>query len=307
MHLSLFSVGYAGAWPGQAKLTLEEFIPRAAQLGYQGVMLGAKRPHLSLLDYPPEQPDRRRRLRDLVESSGLTVSCLAAYTDFTAGLDRPEIPLWEHQSVYISALAALARDLGCRIIRVFTGYERPGISHGVAWDATVRALRECAAQVEPFGVTLAVQNHHDLAVHHESLYQLLSQVDHPNCRAAFDAWAPTLQGLRGETLAAAVRRLGPYIVHTTVADYVEYPRFAYRSDLVNYVPEPPLMAAVPMGEGIVDYDAFFAALAEIGYQGTLAYEMCSPLRGGGSLENLDRYARRFVEEMKVGRGRELAV
>jgi len=27
----------------------------------------------------------------------------------------------------------------------------------------------------------------------------------------------------------------------------------------------------------------------------VAYEMCSPLAGGGSMENLDRCARRFLE------------
>jgi hypothetical protein len=26
--------------------------------------------------------------------------------------------------------------------------------------------------------------------------------------------------------------------------------------------------------------------------------MCSPLRGGGSIENLDRYARRFLEFLR---------
>ena len=43
---------------------------------------------------------------------------------------------------------------------------------------------------------------------------------------------------------------------------------------------------------------FFAALRESGYQGSVAYEMCSPLRGGGSEANLDRCARRFLEYMQ---------
>ena len=32
-----------------------------------------------------------------------------------------------------------------------------------------------------------------------------------------------------------------------------------------------------------------------GFHGTAAYEMCSPLRDGGSMATLDRYARRFLE------------
>jgi sugar phosphate isomerase/epimerase len=290
-------VSYAGVWPGQAQLPLEEFVARAAGLGYEGVMLVAKRPHLSLLDYPLDAPERRRSLRALVESHGLDVTCLAGYTDFTAGADRPDIPVWEHQVVYVAQLAALARDLDCSLVRIFTSYERPGVTHGAAWGRTVEALRESARQAARFGVTLAVQNHHDIAVHHESLYQLLVEVDHPNCRAGFDAWSPTLHGLRGEPLADAVRRMAPFIVHTTVADYAARPRFTYRPDLVNYVPDVPRMAAVAMGEGIVDYRTFFDTLLEVGYTGAAAYEMCSPLDGGGGLQNLDRCARHFVEYM----------
>ena len=44
----LHSVSYSGSW-GQAQLSVEDFINRAADLGYSGVMLMAKRPHVSLL------------------------------------------------------------------------------------------------------------------------------------------------------------------------------------------------------------------------------------------------------------------
>jgi sugar phosphate isomerase/epimerase len=303
VQLVLHSVSYAGFWPGQARLTLEEFIPRAAHLGFEGVMLVAKRPHLSILDFTPDAPERRRQVRRLAEASGVRVACLAGYTDFTAGIDRPEIPVWEMQVGYVAQLAQLASELDCPLIRIFTAYERPGVPHGTAWGRTVEALREAARLAAVYGVTLAVQNHHDLAVHHESMAQLLAEVDHPNCKAGFDAWAPALQGLRGPDLADAVRRMAPFIAQTIVADYQPRPRFAYRPGLVNYVPEPPLMVAVPTGEGIIDYPTFFDTLAEVGYDGPVAYEMCSPLRDGGSLETLDRYARRFLDAMASYRQR----
>jgi len=53
-----------------------------------------------------------------------------------------------------------------------------------------------------------------------------------------------------------------------------------------------------MGEGFIDYRAFFAALRDVGYQGAVAYEMCSPLRGGGDEANLDQYARWFLDWMR---------
>ena len=52
-----------------------------------------------------------------------------------------------------------------------------------------------------------------------------------------------------------------------------------------------------MGEGFIDYDAFFGALRDVDFRGSIAYEMCSPIRGGGRMENLDRYSRQFLTHM----------
>ncbi|PIY44008.1 MAG: hypothetical protein COZ05_09500 [Armatimonadetes bacterium CG_4_10_14_3_um_filter_59_10] len=53
-----------------------------------------------------------------------------------------------------------------------------------------------------------------------------------------------------------------------------------------------------MGEGEIDSATFLRGLRAGGYDGYAAYEMCSPLRGGGSQENLDHCARTFIEWMK---------
>src|SRR5262249_27322157 len=153
---------------------------------------------------------------------------------------------------------------------------------------------ECARDAAKLGVTIGVQNHHDTAVHFESLYDLLQEIGEPNCKAMFDAWAPALHG---SDLVAAVKKMAPYTVHTTVADYVRRPRVRYQPPLVNYTRETDAIRAVPMGEGFIDYKGFFKALQEAGYDGYVAYEMCSYLRGGGSEQNLDRCARKFLDYM----------
>lgn len=289
----LHSVSYAGVWPGQARLSLDDFLTRAWSLGYEGVMLMAKRPHLSVLDFDNVATER---LRGRIDELGLKVACLAGYTDFTIGSDRPDIPTREMQVLYVTQLAKLAATLGCKLVRVFTGYNRANVGYDQAWNWCVESLQESSRRAADFGVTIALQNHHDTAAHFESFADLLDDVDEPNCCAAFDAWSPALHG---SDLVAAVKRLGSRIVHTTVADYVRRPRFSYVPNLVNYVPEPDAIRAVPMGEGFIDYRSFFAALREIGYQGAVAFEMCSPLRGGGSEENLDRYAKQFLDWMRA--------
>ena len=50
-----------------------------------------------------------------------------------------------------------------------------------------------------------------------------------------------------------------------------------------------------MGEGDLDNESFLKGLKAEGYEGTVAYEMCSPLRGGGEQENLDACAKQFLQ------------
>jgi sugar phosphate isomerase/epimerase len=287
---ALHSVSYAGLW-GQASLTLEGFLDRARALGFDAVMLMAKRPHLSALDC---DPDTCKRLREHLENLDLKVACLAGYNDFGIGSERPDVPLSEMQLLYFRELCRCAQTLGCKLVRVFTGFPAGKVSHDQLWKTCVQCLRECSRLAADFGVTIGVQNHHDLAGHYESFVDLLEEIGEPNCRAIFDAWAPALQG--GD-LATAVQMLGPYIVHTTVADYVRRPRFHYNPTLVNYVREDDVIRAVPPGEGFIDYRSFFRTLRSVGYQGHVAFEMCSPMKGGGSEANLDRCARQFLAFM----------
>jgi sugar phosphate isomerase/epimerase len=285
----LHSVSYSGTW-GQQALSLDAFIDKAAELGYDGVMLMAKRPHLSVLDW--QSPECRAELRRRIEERGLKRVCVAGYTNFTADIEHGEVPQVEMQVRHVAELAALAHSLGGNLVRIFTGYEHPAATYGAQWRTVVRALKECAQRAAEFSVTIGVQNHHDIANHYLSLRDLIAEAGEPNCRAMFDPWAPALQG--GD-LAEAARQMAPISVHATFADYQLRPRFNYMPDLVNYQPATPAVRAVPMGQGMIDNRLFLATLEASGFDGTVAYEMCSPLDGGGSMENLDRCARLFLD------------
>jgi len=291
----LHSVSYAGFWRGQARLTIDEFLLKAKDLDYDGVMLMAKRPHVSILDYDAAA---RKALRRRIEGLGLELVCLAGYTDFTAGIDKAGIPNMEIQVSYVGRLCELARDLGTPMVRIFTGYERPGIPYDKQYAVVAKGLRLAGDQAAKYGITLAVQNHHDIASHHDTMFWLLSEVNHPNVKAAFDPWTPTLQNFTAEQMRAAVLKMKPFLVHMTAADYVRHPRYHYDSNLTNFMKQEDAIRAVPVGEGIVDYETYFKALQEIGYQGYVTYEMCEVLDGGGSIENLDRTAKKFITYMK---------
>jgi sugar phosphate isomerase/epimerase len=291
----LHSVSYLGVWRGQTQLTVDEFLLKAKELGYEGVMLVAKRPHVSPHDYDKAA---RARIKAKIDSLGLTLVGLAGYTDFTAGIDKPGIPNAEIQAAWVGEIAELASDLGTKMVRIFTGYERPGIPYDKQYAEVVSGLKMAGKLAAKYGVTLAVQNHHDIALHHDVMSWLLKEVNMPNVMAGWDAWSPTLEGLSKEELRESILKMKPYIVNTIAADYVVHPRFNYVNNLTNYKAEQPVMRAVPMGYGIIDYKTWFETLKEIGYQGWVVYEMCEVLDGGGSMENMDKTARIFLDYMK---------
>lgn len=289
MKTALHTISYAGVWPGQARLSLSEIIRHAAELGYDGLMIAAKRPHLSPLDY---DDDAVKRLREELDQAGVGVACLAGYTNFSADAGHGDIPINEMQIAYVARMAQITQMLGGSVVRVFTAYEHPALSEAALRARVIAALKEAARRAADFGCTLAVQHHHDFASHWLALRDLLAEIDAPNCRAGFDAWAPALQGV---DLREAAREMAPLTVETIVADYVYRPRFRYVPELVNYEPQLPAVQAVAMGEGMVDYEGFLTGLKEGGYEGQIIYEMCSPLLGGGALENLDACARQFLD------------
>ena len=61
-------------------------------------------------------------IRDAAQSAGVEIATIAAYTDFAAGRETPEIPQTEMQLAYVCQLAQLANWLGAKIVRVFSGY-----------------------------------------------------------------------------------------------------------------------------------------------------------------------------------------
>jgi sugar phosphate isomerase/epimerase len=290
MTPTLFSVSYAGLW-GQHQLDLSAFLAKAGRLGYSAVELMGKRPHLSVLDVDKREIEK---LRAAADSASVQIATIAAYTNFTLGCGT-EFPSVEVQVAYVRRLAEMGQQLGAKMVRVFSGYFTDRVSLQRDWDTCVRALQECAGVVGEYGLILGVQNHHDVGVGVDGLIELLNDIGHPSCRAMFDPWAPALHG---EDLRSAARRLAQRMVQTTLADYVRLARYAYLPGLVNYERLDDAVRAVPLGEGFVDLEEFFAGLKEGGFEGYVAYEMCSPLRGGGSEENLDRTATASLEKIQ---------
>ena len=288
----LFSISYAGFW-GQSVLKLIDFIPHAAKLGYESVMIAGKRPHLSPLD-AAEQIDP---LKAALAAAKIHCDVLGAYTNLAQPVGVGcEVPQIEFQIAYVESLARIAAQLGTKVVRIFGAYEIEGQDPQTQWNRCTTAIREMCDRAAAHGVTIALQNHHDIGLHTAALLEMLADIDRQNCKLGFDAWSPAL---RGEDLYESAKLAAPHTVITTNADYIKVPRHRYRPELVNYERQPvDWVRAVPFGTGFIDYAAFFNGLKDGCFNGIATFEMCSPLRGGGSLENLDSCATTYLEWMR---------
>src|SRR5439155_7306230 len=103
-------------------------------------------------------------------------------------------PAIEFQIAYVESLARIVAELGGSVVRIFTAYEIAGQDLQMQWNRAVSAIREMCDRAAAHGVTIAIQNHHDLALHTDALLELLADIGRSNCKLGFDAWSPALRG-----------------------------------------------------------------------------------------------------------------
>lgn len=284
MKLALHSVSYSGTWGGQTTLTLSEFVSKAKRLGYRGVEFAAKRPHASPLDMSAQA---RKDLRTQVEDVGMEICALASYHDWAGGWTHRDMAHVEKELVYFCAVARLAHDLGCPIVRTYTGFSSDSTAYRQQWDQVVRGIQEACERAADYDITIGIQNHSCIASHPDSLLDMIKDIGRPNAKVILDAPYITAHG---EPIHETVLKFGNLVCHSHLTDFARRVKYRYLPEIVAFEENGQEFVGITPGQGPTDYHEFVSALREISYSGWLSYEMCSPLVGGGSEENLDRCA-----------------
>ena len=235
----------------------------------------------------------RDGLRNRLEKNRLQSVCIAGYTNFTADLEHGDIPHREIQIQHVTELARLAHDLG----------RQPGPRLHRLRDRLVElfgAMESGAGRVTgvcPPGRRVQCDDRGSEPSRHRrqlgGALELIRAVGEPNCKAMFDAWAPALHGDDLEDIGPRRWDRLPFTRRWRITARLR--RFHYDPAVINYRPQVPAMQAVPIAEGFIDYREFLRSMRPGGFTGSVAYEICSPTRDGGSLEMLDRYAQLFLE------------
>lgn len=296
MKIGLYSITYLGLWYRGEALTLEQFIQRAKEYGYEGVEIDGKRPHGNPLDMP------KSRCRDIVsfaDSEGIEIYAVSANNDFS----NPIPEYRECQLVYMRDLIRMTADLGAKLLRVFLAW--PGVtkhpqvarydisrrlwkethkefSEEEVWAWCREGLIESARYAGDCGVTLALQNHAPVIKNYHDVLRMVREVNSPHLKVCLDS---PLLTVKDETyIRQAALDVGALQVLSHFGG-------EYEQDADGSV------------KGADFYLPFIRAMLEIGYEGYIGYELCHPLPvvGGETvgIDFADKNARLAAEYMRV--------
>ncbi len=156
MKLSFNSWLYGSAFGWQPTRSLEDTIDTLAEIGYDGIEIGAAAPH----GYPGHLDSQRRQaINQHLESRGLEVSALCPALGGALGYN-PASPEKEERDAgleYITACCELAHDLNCENVIWLAGWTRYAQDRKEAWNYAVEALNKGSEVARPLGVKLVVE------------------------------------------------------------------------------------------------------------------------------------------------------
>lgn len=249
--------------------TLADAVAHAAEMGYDGVEPMGREPHL-----PPDTPIRQaEELRSQLDEHGFEVPCVATYTG--GYVDRTDEER-EAELADLRRCLELAAALDCDLVRHSVGGPPVRRATESDFEAAARWYRQAADLAAEYDSRVAVEIHaHKLTETVESTLKLLDMVDRDNAGAIHDAG--NMYIVDAPYGPETVERLGDQLFHVHVKD-----ERRVDDDALPGVFEletrhgPELFQPRRLGEGRVDHQSLFAALAESGYDGALTAECHVP-------------------------------
>lgn len=282
MKVGIYTITYEGLYYDDRHLTIPEIIDRAGKYGYDGIEIEARKPHAFPLSLNKK---KREEIRQYAASKNIEIAALAANNDFT----NPVLDRRESEMVMVSEIIRLARDLGAKLVRIFTDWkgfmldvrgkaqydipEDPRFqlpcSRFQRWNWCRECIEEVAKVAEDCGVVLALQNHGPLIRDCYDMLNMVGEVDSEYVKCSLDPSGSGLRGRDDRYVAQVVRDTGELIVHSHITgefEKVDGRLVSKQFDVVHFNQLMP----------VPSHKIFIKTLKEIGYEGYLSYELCHP-------------------------------
>lgn len=255
------------------RLPLKESLLKAKEVGAEGVQIYAVSGEMA-----PENlgPSKRKELRSFIDSLGLEISALCGDLGGHGFQDKRENAAKVEKSKRILDLAV---DLGTNIVTTHIGVV-PEDPNSEIYETMQQACEELSNYATEIGAWFAIETGPEKAAHLKAFLDTLST---NGLSVNFDP--ANMVMVTGDDPVQGVYTLADYIVHTHVKDGIRIqavdPREIYGSlgyepmtheQLAEMASSGRYFEEVPLGEGKVDFPAYFAALSDIGYDGYLTIE-----------------------------------
>jgi sugar phosphate isomerase/epimerase len=314
MRLSLDTVGYGGYFtaPGES-LPLEDAFKRGAKFGFDAVCIYAHRP----LGFPMDlDKDRRKRLVELAQSLDLELGSVVCCTNYQQS-NHVLIYTREKEIMYTCACIDMAKDMGMKIVRVlaaFYGYfQNPYAGQGYgapafesrsrrvsrnedwleAWHQVREALREVSLYAQDREVTLALQTHPEITGNNEETLELIEEVGVPSLKVGLDL--PLFESQDPDFIRKTVHSMKDLMVYSHSISIT--PNFTVGGAPYSWEEVEP-----GHPKDLCKWEVFLKACKEIGYDGLLSHEQCSPIimKGHrlGDLKEVDRRYQAAIAYLK---------
>jgi sugar phosphate isomerase/epimerase len=310
MKFGLLTVSYSGLFYDGEPLSLEQQIHKARELGFDALAIETKRPVASPIDLTKAE---RGRIKAIAADRGIALCAVESVSNFTSHLMEER----ENNLAMMRAVLDLARDLDVNLVKVFAAW--PGLindEEAIAmyapfergnhyrrlyppelrkWHRAVDGIREVAGWAADMGITLVLQNHAPVITPgYEDVLAMMQEIDRPNVKLCLDVNL-FYDRQSDDYVREAVRQCRAHLAYT------HYGAWNFSETPEGDVIQDP----APSFGGKINYEAFISALHQIGYDGYLVSEYCTPVLKHHSIAGIEeidrgtrlalRYVKRLVE------------
>lgn len=252
---------------------VKEGLKKAKEVGAEGVQIYAVSGEMAPANLGAAA---RRELKAYIDSLGLEISALCGDLGGHGFQDKS---VNEEKVEKSKRILDLALDLGTTIVTTHIGIV-PEDQDGEVFAVMQEACRELNEYANSMKAYFAIETGPETAAH---LKGFLDTLGGRGVSVNFDP--ANMVMVTGDDPAEGVRLLKDYVVHTHVKDGIRRkvvdPRMVYgalgyepmdHAKIAEMVSSGQFFRELPLGEGNVDFDRYFTALKEIGYNGYLTIE-----------------------------------
>ena len=257
-------------------LSLPELCRATAELGYDQIELSPRSDFLDWWVMPRATSARMAAFKQAMKDHGVGLATLQPMYRWASPFEDERqwaVRCWKRA-------IEVAVEMGCDTLISEFGRgaspersvgERPGANTRELCEAAwFRSMDELLPIFEREGITLSVEPHPEDWV--EQLQPAADIVRNIGSKALKLSYIAPHTFYYGDDMAAMIREAAPVLAHVRVADTFNHKK----SSQLRYIVNPPGSSQIrvhqhlDMGQGEIDWDLFFATLAEVGFDGVLS-------------------------------------